>query len=211
MLHNSTIAIQAIRILMISIAMQIRDTQGITMVISSNRATHIHSLSGHIKTQVLHISLFPHFRIQGLMLGLQVIQPLITILVIIRQLEVTQVAVTTIRQHHGVKAVMRIIHLINILTMLPIQVVLIVPALHLLVHYSTNNITSNGQTITVKRKFHVLLGQRNYLFQLHLILAQSLLQQVGIQAQISSHCHRHRRCRCHPSPHLGGLNPIHLI
>ncbi|KAH1114693.1 hypothetical protein J1N35_008071 [Gossypium stocksii] len=54
-----------------------------------------------------------------LMLGLQVIQALTTILVIIRQLEVTQAAVTLIS---GMGAIMQIILLGNIQTTLKIQV-----------------------------------------------------------------------------------------
>ena len=89
---------------------------------SSTLTLPIHNLWEHIKTQVLLISLFPHFRILDLMLGLQVIQALTTILVIIRQLEVTQVAVTVIRLPLGAMAVMQIILPINMQTTLQTQV-----------------------------------------------------------------------------------------
>jgi hypothetical protein len=94
--------------------------------LSSSLAIRTLQLEGHIKTQVLLISLFPHFRIQGLILGQQVIQPLTTILVIIRELEVTQVVDTVIRLPCGMIPITQIIHLSSIQPMLQTQQVLIV-------------------------------------------------------------------------------------
>lgn len=131
----------------------------ISHTLSSNLVKHTFNQREPIKVQVLLISLFPHFRIQGPMLGLPVIQPLITILVIIRHPVATQLQVTIVRRTRGIKEAMQVM-LINIQTTLQNPMVLImlkVPLHHL---YNINKIINNGQIIIVKQKSLVLLVQK---------------------------------------------------
>ncbi|TYJ15399.1 hypothetical protein E1A91_A10G181400v1 [Gossypium mustelinum] len=92
-----------------------------------------------------------------LMLGLQVIQALTIILVIIRQLEVTQAVVTFIRLPHRMRAIMQIILLSSVQTILKIQVGLMPLAMQVQILCIISSITSNGLIITIKRKLVVPL------------------------------------------------------
>jgi hypothetical protein len=164
-----------------------------TRTLSSSLAIRTLQLEGHIKTQVLLISLFPHFRIQGLILGQQVIQPLTTILVIIRQLEVTQVVDTVIRLPCGMIPITQIIHLSSIQPMLQTQQVLIVLVLQPQRQWTTSSITSNGLIITVKQKLVALQGQNTCLLLAHLTWEVQCLV-----------------CILLPTPNLPRLSPRHL-
>lgn len=139
------------------------------------------------------------------MLGLQVIQALTTILLIIRQLEVTQVAVTIIRPLLGMAEIMQIIPLISMHSMLQIPVLHIVLVLRLPLHKIISNTTSNGQIITVKQKSAVLLGLRTFLLLVHPMWdVRFQVLPLGIKPRTSSY-HHHLRTLL-----LGGQNPVHL-
>uniref|UniRef100_A0A7C9F2J0 Uncharacterized protein n=1 Tax=Opuntia streptacantha TaxID=393608 RepID=A0A7C9F2J0_OPUST len=144
--------------LQIHIAMEVLNTQIIIVATSSSLINHILKLKEPTKTQVLLISLFPHFRIPGLMLGLQVIQALTTILVIIRQLELTQEVVTAAKLTCGVKEVIQTIMQIIIKTQ---AVPTVQPMLLQLQLQIMSSIINNGRTITIVRlKLLVHLEQK---------------------------------------------------
>lgn len=174
---------------------------------NNNLVRHMVNLQEPIKAQVLLISLFHHFRIQGPMLVPPVIQ-LITILLIIRLLVVTRLRITiTVKQTRGVKEVMQVMVNNNIRTMLQNLTVFIMLKLLLLHNLSNinNKIINNGQIIIVKRKSHVLLGQKMYLRQVHPIWCLLFLQfPVGILLQAASNW---RHLLFH---HLGGQNLAYL-
>lgn len=101
------------------------------------------------------------------MLGLQVIQALTTILLIIRLLEATQVAVTLIRPPLGMVEIMQIIPLNNMHPTLQKLLVYILLLLQLQPHKIISSIISNGQIITIKLKSAVLPGLRTCLLLVH--------------------------------------------
>ena len=136
------------------------------------------------------------------MLGLQVIQPLTTILVIIRQLEAIKLAASAIRQPHGVVAVMETMFLINMLSIQLIQVELTVPVLQMQILYSINSTTSNGPITTVKQKLAVPLGLKNCPRRVLLLQAIRFMVQLII-------LHQTANLHLHIPPH-GGQNLVHL-
>lgn len=192
------------QVLLIHMVMAARDTQDTITTISSNLIKPIHSLYEHIKIQVLLISLFPPFRILGLMLDLQIIQALITILLllIIRLLEFTKTALDMqIKRHRGTMEAIQVMLLIRIQIIPQIPIALV---LQLLQFSISNNNKIRGPTITTKQKSAVHQGQRICLSQVHPPLAVLFLQLlVVMQLQIASlnnHIH-----------HIGGKTPVLLL
>lgn len=185
------------QVLLIHMVMAAWDTRATITTISSNLIIPIHSLQEHIKTQVLLISLFPPFRILGLMLDPQVIQALITILLIIRLLEVTKTAADMeIKRLCGTMAVTLLIHILITPRIPVVPIVLVLP----LLQCSISNSTNSGQTTTTKQKSAVHLEQRTYLSQVHLLWVALFLQLLVVMqlqvASLSSHIH-----------HFGGKSP----
>lgn len=159
----------------------------------------------HIRHQVLLlIGLTLHFRLQALMGPLQVIQALITmLLLIIRRLEDTRAAAMITRLTCGMTT-----GIINIPTIRQILLALIIPILQLSHNSSISHTISNGKMITVKMLLMlvVLLGRRiclSPLFPLLIVLSQvSAVDIHAIQLQAASHLHL--------ALHLGDLVPLHL-
>lgn len=125
------------------------------------------------------------------MLGLQVIQALTTILLIIRLLEATQVAVTLIRPPLGMVEIMQIIPLNNMHPTLQKLLVYILLLLQLQPHKIISSIISNGQIITIKLKSAVLLGLRTCLLLVHRMWdVRFQVLPLGIKPQTASrHLH----------------------
>lgn len=131
------------------------------------------------------------------MLDPQVIQALITILLIIRLLEVTKTAVDMeIKRLRGTMAVTLLIHILVTPQIPAFLIVLVLP----LLRCSISNSTNSGQTTTTKQKSAVHQGQRTYLSQVHLLWVALFLQWlVVMQLQIAS-----LRNRIH---HFGDKSP----
>jgi hypothetical protein len=138
------------------------------------------------------------------MLDPQVIQALITILLIIRLPEVTKTATDTeIKRRCGTMAVIQVIPLNHIQVTPQIPIAHIVLVLQLL-QCSISNNTHNGLTITAKPKSVAPQGQKTCLSQVHLLWVVLFLQLlVVMQLQITSlHNHIHN---------FGGKSPAFLL
>ena len=125
------------------------------------------------------------------MLGLQVIQELTTILLIIRLLpEVTKVQLITAKQlevtsirllHHQTRET---IHQTLIKTILLTLLTFIAPLLQPQHLYIINRTTNSGQAITVKQKSHVPRARKSCLPLVHLVRAFQLPVVLSILAKV---------------------------